>query len=280
LKFLMDPKVAVIIPCYNQGHFLSEALANLKSSVDGIYEVIIVNDGSTDQITLNVLSELEKQGIKIINQENRGLSGARNTGINATKAEFIILLDADNKIRPSFITQSIDHFEKNSGIAVVYGDGMYFGDENGIRKQGPFNLQKQMLVNYIDACAAVRKSVLVELGGYDEQMKSGWEDWELWLRIGFKGYQFVYIPEVFFDYRIRNNSMAKNVYESRAKTNAIENYVYSKYPDKLGINYVVDFMADRFKRNPFSFLIKLAIRAYFPSYYDKLVKRNKLRNGL
>ncbi len=276
----MNSKVAVIIPCYNQGHYLSDALDNLNLLNHGSIEIIIINDGSTDENTLKVLADLKKQGFSVIDQENRGLSGARNAGIRASTAEYIILLDADNKIRPNFITRAIDYFDKNLQIAVVYGDGMYFGDETGIRKQGPYNLQKQMLVNYIDACAAIRKSVLLEVGGYDENMKEGWEDWELWLRLGFKGYQFLYIPEIFFDYRIRKNSMAKSVYDNKGRTNNIENYVFQKYPDKMGINYVVDFLIDRFKRNPLLFVFKLIMKAYFPGYYDKLLKTNKIRNGL
>lgn len=276
----MKSKVTIVIPCYNQGHFLSDALVSLAHCDPALYEVTIVDDGSTDPATLKFLGQLDNQHYTIIHQSNKGLSGARNTGIGQAKTDYVLLLDADNKIRPAFLEKGIAALEKDPEIAVVYGDGSFFGDQTGIRKQAPFNLQKQMLVNYIDACAIVRKSVFDELGGYDESMKDGWEDWEMWLRIGFRGYKFHYLDEVVFDYRIRKESMSKQVYNSKARTNNIENYVFGKYPDKMGISYVVDFMVDRFRRNPFMFIIKLFIRTYFPGYYNRLLKENKIRNGL
>lgn len=276
----MKSKVTIVIPCYNQGHFLSDALVSLAHCDPALYDVTIVDDGSTDPATLKFLGQLDKQHFTIIHQANKGLSGARNTGIGQAKTDYVLLLDADNKIRPAFLEKGIAAFEKDPETAVVYGDGAFFGDQTGIRKQAPFNLQKQMLVNYIDACAMVRKSVFDELGGYDESMKDGWEDWEMWLRIGFRGYKFHYLDEVVFDYRIRKESMSRQVYDSKARTNNIENYVYGKYPDKMGISHVVDFMVDRFRRNPFMFIIKLFIRTYFPGYYDRLLKENKIRNGL
>lgn len=276
----MKSKVTIVIPCYNQGHFLSDALVSLAQCDPALYDVTIVDDGSTDPATIKLLGQLDKQHFTIIHQSNKGLSGARNTGIRQAKTEYVLLLDADNKIRPAFLEKGIAAMEMNPEIAVVYGDGAFFGDQTGIRKQAPFNLQKQMLVNYIDACAIVRKAVFDELGYYDESMKDGWEDWEMWLRIGFRGYKFHYLDEVVFDYRIRKESMSKQVYDNKARTNNIENYVYGKYPDKMGISYVVDFMVDRFRRNPFMFIIKLFIRTYFPGYYDRLLKENKIRNGL
>jgi glycosyltransferase involved in cell wall biosynthesis len=276
----MKAKVTVIIPCYNQGHFLSDALASLAQCDPDLYLVTIVDDGSTDPATLLFLEELDQKSFNIIHQPNKGLSGARNTGIKHANTDFVLMLDADNKIRPSFLEKGTAILERDTQIAVVYGDGQFFGDLTGTRKQAQFNLQKQMLVNYIDACALIRKSVFEDVGDFDENMKDGWEDWEMWLRVAFRGYKFHYLDEVVFDYRIRKESMSKQVYDNKARTNNIENYVYGKYPDKMGISYVVDFMVDRFRRNPFLFIFKLFIRTYFPGYYDRLLQKNKIRNGL
>jgi glycosyltransferase involved in cell wall biosynthesis len=276
----MKAKVSIIIPCYNQGHFLSDALASLAHCDPALYSVTIVNDGSTDPVTIRFLEQLDKKAYTVIHQPNKGLAGARNTGIRQADTDYVLLLDADNKIRSSFLGKGTLVLDGDPQIAVLYGDGQFFGDETGIRKQAPFNLQKQMLVNYIDACALVRKSVFEDVGYFDENMKDGWEDWEMWLRIAFKGYRFHYLEEVLFDYRIRKDSMSKSVYDNKTRTNNIENYVYQKYPDKMGISYVVDFMVDRFRRNPLMFLIKLFIRTYFPAYYSRLLRGNKIRNGL
>jgi glycosyltransferase involved in cell wall biosynthesis len=276
----MKAKVTVIIPCYNQGHFLSDALASLAQCDPASYLVTIVDDGSTDPATLRMFDQLDQKAFTVIHQPNKGLSAARNTGIKHANTDYVLLLDSDNKVRSSLIVRGTAALDKDPQVAVVYGDGQFFGDETGIRKQAPFNLQKQMLVNYIDACAIVRKSVFDDVGYFDENMKDGWEDWEMWLRIAFRGYKFHYLDEVVFDYRIRKQSMSKQVYDNKARTNSIENYVYGKYPDKMGIAHVVDFMVDRFRRNPFMFMIKLFIRTYFPAYYDRLLKENKIRNGI
>ncbi len=276
----MAVRISVIIPCYNQGHYLKDALASLQSCKKELFETIIVNDGSTDDETLKYFNELKNHGYEIINRQNGGLSAARNTGIEHASGEFVIMLDADNKIRPEFLISGIEAMDSDPGIAVVYGDGAFFGDRQGIRKQGPFNLQKQLLVNYIDACAMIRKSVFKIAGDFDEQMREGWEDWEMWLRIAFRGFKFYYIEKVLFDYRVRADSMAKSVYNNKARTNRIENYIYSKYSDKMGIGYVTDFLVERFRANPVNFIFKLIIRTYFPSYYNKLLSSNKIRNGL
>jgi GT2 family glycosyltransferase len=280
LTLRMKAKVTIIIPCYNQGHFLPEALASLAHCDPALYSVTIVNDGSTDPVTIRFLEQLDKNAFTVIHQTNKGLAGARNTGIRKADTDYVLLLDADNKIRSSFLDKGITVLDGDPQIAVLYGDGQFFGDESGIRKQAPFNLQKQMLVNYIDACALVRTSVFEDVGYFDENMKDGWEDWEMWLRIAFKGYRFHYLNEILFDYRIRKDSMSKSVYKNKTRTNSIENYVFQKYPDKMGISYVVDFMVDRFRRNPLMFLIKLFIRTYFPAYYSRLLRENKIRNGL
>jgi len=276
----MDVKVTIIIPCYNQGHFLPEALASIALCDSSLYTVIIVDDGSTDPATTTYIDQLDRSKYKIIRQSNKGLSGARNTGILEAVTEWVLLLDADNKIRTSFMTSALREVESQENVAVIYGDGEFFGDWKGIRKQAPFNLQKQMLGNHIDACAMIRRSIFQETGYFDEEMKLGWEDWEMWFRIAFKGFRFHYLNEVVFDYRVSEGSMAKRVYDLKARPNEIENYVYRKYPDKLGLSHVVDYTSERFRKTPVLFIIKLIIRTYFPGYYGKLLRENKIRNGL
>lgn len=276
----MNPRVSIIIPCYNQGHFLQEALESVKLADSSLLEIIIINDGSTDEFTNSYCGELQSQGYHVVFQENRGLSGARNTGIGLAKGDYILPLDADNKIRPAYITQSIEVMDNNEQVAVVYGNADYFGERNDLWRPGAFNLQKLMLSNTIDACAVIRKSVLHKVGLYDVNMRSGWEDWELWLRIAFGGYDFWYIDEVLFDYRVLNSSMARSLYRNYEKPNAIEDYVHRKHAARMGHQWIVAQYVRRFKQNPFLFTAKLFLKAYFPGYYQQLLNKNKIRNGL
>lgn len=276
----MLPRISIIIPCYNQGSWLLETLESLNLCDRQLFEVIVVNDGSSDQTTVKILTELKNQGLNVIFQENAGLSAARNAGINISKGDFILPLDSDNKIRPAYLTRALEIFDKCPEVDVVYGNALYFGAREGEWKPGSFNLQKIMISNYIDACALVRKEKLKTIGLYDIAMRDGWEDWDLWLRIAFSDGRFFYIDEILWDYRVTQNSMSKTLYRSYEKPNKIENYVNAKYPDKMGQQYLVQNMIKRFKSSPLLFIGKLVIRAYFPKYYDKLLQKNKIRNGI
>jgi glycosyltransferase involved in cell wall biosynthesis len=276
------PKVSIIIPCYNHGKYLPDVLLNLEPA-NPHYEVIVVNDGSNEPGTITQLDIFRSKGYKIIDQVNKGLAGARNTGIAEAKGEFILLLDADNSIEMTFVEQAVQVFESEPGVAVVYSDAEYFGDKKGRWEVGQFNLQRLMITNYIYACAMVRRSVFAELGGYDTNMKeikSGWEDWEMWLRIAFSGKQFHYLPMIGFRYRVSPESMIGGINSSYEVRNKLTSYLHKKYPSQLGHQHITDFVIKRFKPHPFKFMIKLGVIAWFNKYYQKLVEKNRIIKGL
>ena len=282
ILFKLSPKVSIIIPCYNQGIYLKEVLSNLEPDAPD-YEVIIINDGSTEQETIAQLEVFKNRKYKIIEQVNLGLAAARNAGILEAKGVYIMLLDADNYVHLDFIKLAEKVLESTPDVAVVYSDAEYFGQKKGRWIVGKFNLQKLMIANYIDACAMVRKSVFEELGGYDTQMKeikSGWEDWEMWLRIAFSGKQFYYLPQVGFKYRVSDESMIggiKNSYEIRNKLTA---YLHKKYPAYLGHDHITDFVLKRFKPHPLKFLVKISLLSWFNKRYQKLLAENKIIKGI
>ena len=276
----MRPRVSIIIPCFNQGHFLKDALESIAICDKHLVETIIVNDGSTDDYTNKYLQKLKNENYNVIFQENKGLSYARNIGISMASGDYILLLDADNKIRAHYITKSIEILDQFPDVAVVYGDAEFFGEKSGSWEVGRFNMQRLMISNFIDACAVIRKSTLTEVGLYDTLMRSGWEDWDLWLRIAFAGHEFYYVKEILFDYRVVATSMARTLYNNYEKPNSIENYIYKKYPARLGPDWIVNHYVKRFRKNPFLFIAKMVLRSYFLKYYNKLLAKNKIRNGL
>lgn len=271
--------VSIIIPCYNHGKYLPEVLTNLESS-NSIYEVIIINDGSTDAVTLQMLDAYREKDYTVVDQPNQGLSAARNTGIAHAKGEFVLLLDADNLILDGFIEKALRIFYSDSQVAVVYSDAEYFGSRQGRWNVGDFNLQRLMISNYIDACAMVRKSIFAELGGYDTEMKGGLEDWEMWLRIAFAGKKFRYIPEVGFRYRVYAQSMSGVMRRNYANRNMLARYLHHKYPDKLGHQHITNFVKGRFRTNPIRFFVKLSLLTWFNKYYRKLLAENKIIEGI
>lgn len=273
------PLISIIIPCYNQGIYLQDALASLSKCDNKLFEVVIVNDGSTDNYTNNFLQQLSNSGYNVIFQQNMGLGEARNSGIKKAKGTYILPLDADNKIFPEYITYSIKVLSKYPNVAVVYGNAEYFGDKVGILKPGAFNLQKLMLGNYIDACAVIRKDVIEKVGFYDKMEIMGYEDWDLWLRISFNNYDFFYIDKVLFSYRYTHSSMMRNVNKDIQKQNKIEEYLSLKYSNKLSFEYANDFFIYRLKKAPFTFIYKLILKKIFPKYYQRLVEQNKIYAG-
>ncbi len=204
-------KITIVIPCYNHGHFLLEALDSLKQCNQELYTVIIVNDGSTDTDTLRILQNLKEEGYFIYDQTNKGLANARNQGINLAQTPFILPLDCDNKIRPNYLTKSIEILTTQPNVAVVYSDVHYFGEQDLVWALPDFDLVHLLVRNYIDACAVYRKSVWQAVGGYDEHIpdRLGYEDWDFWLSIAAQGGEFYHLPEVAFDYRVRSDSMVQ-----------------------------------------------------------------------
>lgn len=271
--------VSIIIPCYNHGVFLNDLLENL-SAVDELYELIIVNDGSTEESTLNALAEVEKRGYRVLHKPNGGLPSARNAGIEVARGKYILPLDADNKINTEFIKEACRIFEEFPEVDVVYSDAQYFGDKNELWKVGDFNLQKLMIHNYIDACALVRKSVYAELGVYDTAFVGGFEDWEMWLRIAFDNRKFYYWDQVGFHYRVADNSMSKQFVKNYERRNTLIRYIHQKYPSKMGHCYIDDFVMQRFKPGPLKFTAKLLLKAFNKKYYNKLVQQNKIIDGI
>ena len=204
--------LSVIIPCYNHGNFLLEAVASVESCQEPVYEIIIVNDGSTDALTERVLGYLQEKGYQIINQENQGLAQARNHGIERARGLYVLPLDADNKIRPNYITEGIKVLDENSEVGVAYGNFEFFGDKTGIWEVPEFDLNRIVRGNYIDACAVIRKKAWQDCGGYDDKIpdKLGYEDWDFWLGAAEQGWQFYHIDRVLFDYRYRDDSMVSS----------------------------------------------------------------------
>jgi glycosyltransferase involved in cell wall biosynthesis len=207
----------------------------LKSTFESL-EVIIVNDGSTDALTLEVLKELEQEHhyenrIQFIHQGNMGLASARNNGIKAATGKYILPLDADNMIRPHYIERAVNILEANQDVGVVYAYAKLFGEKNGIWEFPVFNAKRLLLDNFVEACSVFRKKVWEECNGYDPNMGiMGLEDWDLWIGVMERGWKFYLLKEVLFDYRVSSTSMINNCNIPENRRYLIE-YICSKHKD-------------------------------------------------
>lgn len=267
---LPPPLISVVIPCYNSGQFLPDALASvLGYAGPEPYEVIVVDDGSTDELTQEVLRRAAEQGCRVFRQPNAGPAAARNTGIAQARGEFILFLDSDNKIRHDYLTQGVAVLRQYPRVGVVYGRANFFGDDTAPRFTGqPFDSYKLLSYNFIDMCSVIRRRMWEELGGLDEnRLIIGHEDWEFWIRAFGAGWQFHYLDQVLFDYRIRHNSLITQaiIPEAAAK---MKEYIFHKHTKIYLATYERMFQAyDAYqydKARPVRSLVKFLYLKYKP----------------
>jgi glycosyltransferase involved in cell wall biosynthesis len=175
-------------------------------------ELIVVDDGSTDARTRDEMDKLCLRGIKVIRQTNQGLAGARNAGVRNSTGKYLLPLDADNRLRAAYLEKGALILDAHPEIGVVYGDAEYIGTRSGRSVVGSFDPGKLLNWNFIDACALYRRPVWEQNQGYDGTMPvQGLEDWDFWLGALGQGWQFAYLPEVAFDYRMAGESMLTRV---------------------------------------------------------------------
>jgi glycosyltransferase involved in cell wall biosynthesis len=202
------PKVSVIITCYNLGRYVDEAVDSVLDQTFNDFEIIIVNDGSTDQATLHLLSQYQRPQTIVYHTNNKGLPAARNYGIERSNGDYITCLDADDKFHADFLKRSaqvLDESELNIGFVPIGVQRFGASESVFIPTDESFF---HIFADNIFVCACMfRKKCWEFVGGYDESMRTGYEDWDFWLRCIENGYRWKIIPEVLFYYRDRKNSM-------------------------------------------------------------------------
>ena len=151
-------KVSVIIPCYNCGNVIFDAIYSVKEQTFSGWEIVVVDDGSTDKETINILNQLESEKIRLIRQDNRGPAHARNMGISQARGEFILPLDADDTISPYYMAEAVPLFECNPNLGIVYCRAQKFGKETGEWKLPEYTSQRMAFDNVIFVSAFFRKS--------------------------------------------------------------------------------------------------------------------------
>jgi glycosyltransferase involved in cell wall biosynthesis len=182
--------VAVVIPCYNDGVVISEAVSSAQDA-QGV-ELAIIDDGSTDPHTLRVLTDLSERGICVIRQDNAGLSAARMAGVRATSAPYVYNLDADDLADADALARMADALDADPQAAVCYCVYREFGDSELVRLVpraiDPFRLA---YTNEYPVTALFRRSALEAAGGW-RHVGAGYEDWSLWMTLAEQGRRGVY----------------------------------------------------------------------------------------
>lgn len=221
-------RISVIVPLYNQAQYVNDCIDSLLDQTRSPHEIIVVNDGSTDE-SLKMVDRYPN--IKLINQVNKGLSAARNTGIMHATGDYVLPLDADDIAMPELI-------EKISEVAHLTGADIISPSfkEFGIRQTKIILMPSPQLEDFktgnrIAYCSAVKRSALLEVGGYSPRMWAGWEDYHLWFDLLSRGKQICTIPEILWLYRTKEYSM---ITEANKHADELWNQIAKDFPHVFG----------------------------------------------
>lgn len=191
--------MAVVIPCWNDGAFLDEAIASVRGQ-DEPAEIVVVDDGSTDEATLAVLDRLRSNGERVVRRDNGGVGAARMTGVSETTAPYIFPLDSDDRLAPGALRPLADALDARPGAAASWGDTRAFGAINWVfptwKTLDPWLIT---YVNRVPVGCLYRRSALKDVGGWT--LTEGYEDWDMWLALASQGWSGTHIGRVHLEYR-------------------------------------------------------------------------------
>lgn len=203
------PRVTIIIPCHDLGAYLDEAVDSVFAQTVQDFDVIVVDDGSTDEATRRLLDGYERPRTRVFRTENRGLSAARNVAAARTQAEYLCALDADDRLAPAYLERSLAVLDADPSLAFASHWVRTFGEEEREWRPERCDLAAVLDMNTLNGAALIRRDVVVAVGGWDEAFRDGCEDWDFWLTLLERGYAGTIIPEVLFHYRRRPGSMSR-----------------------------------------------------------------------
>ncbi len=224
-------KISVILPCFNSHQHLQQTLDSLRAQTFRDFEIILVDDGSNDPDTVSFLDNMGDD-IRMIRQMNMGLPAARNTAIRHAQGKYILPLDCDDWLAPEYLQTAYDLIIQQPEKTFVYSHLAVFGDVKGVLIKN-YNFFEQLFLNQLPYCLLMPRSAWQELGGYDESMRKGYEDWEFNIRLGRHGYYGVAMPEAMFHYRVSKSGMLKSI--SRSKHGYLWRSIQKKNPKAYSV---------------------------------------------
>ncbi len=230
-------KVSIVVPCYNHGQYIDKAVHSMINQTFSDLEIIIINDGSTDEYTINKLKKYNKAKTRVLHTDNHGPSAARNFGILQAKGEYILALDADDYYHPTFLEKGLAIFKHALDVGLVTCGIQHFGLDSRRRMPEGGDV-RSFLASSGPGSALMRKVCWEQAGGYDESMKDfGYEDWNFWIDVTKKGWKVEVIPEYLFFYRWSQSSRRAETHKVRiqAVKKIINNHkeLYCKYAEDI-----------------------------------------------
>jgi glycosyltransferase involved in cell wall biosynthesis len=194
-----------VVACFNYGAYLNEAVESLLGQEGGAPHVIVVDDGSTDPRTHEVIAALPPS-VEVVRQENAGLAAARNAGFARTRTPYVMFLDADDRLAPGALPVMRAALEQQPEASFAYGHHRFFGDWDAVIRFPPYDPLRLLDRHMIGSTTLARREVLEDTGGFDAHFGT-FEDWELWLHALAKGHRGVRVDAVTLEYRRHGETM-------------------------------------------------------------------------
>jgi len=196
------PRVSVIMPVFDAGPFVTEALDSVAAQTYRDFEVVIVDDGSTESRTLAALDRVRSRpGVTVLRTENHGPAAARNLAIERARGSYVLPLDADDYLAPAFLARTVPVLDADPGVGVVYTWVGLVGSHHGVWRTGGFTLHELLTRCTIHVASLYRREIWTDVGGYDGRFVESCEDWDFWLGAAARGWTGHGVPEVLAYYR-------------------------------------------------------------------------------
>lgn len=229
------PLISIIIPCYNDAQYIEQAVNSALNQTYTNKEVIVVDDGSNAE-TKAVLKKIAPQITKLITQENQGQSTARNVGIKEAKGEYILLLDSDDFFEPTFCEKATAFFLNNTEVKLVTCQANLLFKDGSVHVYTPMggSISNFIITNSALATSLFKKDDWAICGGYDESMRSGFEDWEFFIRLLKRGGVAEVIQEPLYNYR--KGHLSTTIKANKIKYDLLQ-YIYIQHQDLYKENY-------------------------------------------
>lgn len=225
-----DPTVSIVIPYFNAGEFIEETLASVSDQSYRSYEIIIVDDGSSDSQSKAKVEQLQIANTKIIRQANQGPSAARNLAISLSSGRLILPLDADDLLHPDYLSHCVPALLENVEVGIVTTEVRRFGN-----RSKPFDLpdpteENMIFGNTLVITSLFRKSHWQQFGGFKNEMIYGLEDYEFWINFLEAGLKIKRIPIELFYYRHHKSSFLQSITRQDDKHDAMMELIFELHP--------------------------------------------------
>lgn len=225
-------KISIVIPAYNQGEYIEDCLDSAYNQTTQAHEIIVVNDGSTDDTQEIAERYMFKEfplidsPVKVINQVNKGLPSARNTGIMASSGDYILFLDSDDMLMENAI-EILTREILASNADIIAPSFKEFGKSDREVILGGFTLEDLKVANRVGYFCAIRRSALVSVGGYNSKMLWGWEDYDLTFDLLKRGFVMCVIQDILVKYRVKERSM---IHEANKHADELYTQIKKNHP--------------------------------------------------